>query len=173
MLIRLHHPAALRAEYMNGKGVALFAQLFSFVPLSLSVRRFSYPATTGSIKLSASAKNSPDWSGHEIVSGETGGRAPFFSRLGYGGNRSSRLVGGMRRGQDSPVDKSLKKPAREPRNERKDFMACACFNADYLMLSVLCALNKLFAELECFIIITIHTPVFNISCVQVPHCFCV
>jgi len=29
--------------------------------------------------------NSPEWRDHEIVSGETGGRAPFFSRLGYGG----------------------------------------------------------------------------------------
>jgi hypothetical protein len=71
-----------------------------------------------------------------VFSDATGGRPPSFSRLINGGNRSPRLVGGMRRGQDSPVNKSLKKPAREPRNERKDFMACACFNADYLMLSV-------------------------------------
>jgi hypothetical protein len=33
------------------------------------------------------------------------------------------LSKGMRRGQDSPVNKSLKKPAREPWNERKGFMA--------------------------------------------------
>jgi len=32
--------------------------------------------------------NPPDRRDHEILSGETGGRAPFFSRLGYGGNRS-------------------------------------------------------------------------------------
>jgi hypothetical protein len=38
------------------------------------------------------------------------------------------LSKGMRRGQDSPVNKSLKKPAREPWNERKDFIACAYFN---------------------------------------------
>jgi hypothetical protein len=31
---------------------------------------------------------------HEIVSGETGGRALFFSRLGYGGNRSPEPVEG-------------------------------------------------------------------------------
>ncbi|UCE34890.1 MAG: hypothetical protein JSV40_02960, partial [Deltaproteobacteria bacterium] len=29
------------------------------------------------------------------------------------------LSKGMRRGQDSPADKSQKRPAREPRNERK------------------------------------------------------
>jgi len=32
--------------------------------------------------------NSPHWQDHEILSGETGGRALLFSRLGYGGNRS-------------------------------------------------------------------------------------
>jgi hypothetical protein len=32
------------------------------------------------------------------------------------------LSKGMRRGQDSPVNKSLKKQAREPWNERKGFM---------------------------------------------------
>jgi hypothetical protein len=31
--------------------------------------------------------------GHEILSEETGGRAPFFSRLGYGGNRSPEPFG--------------------------------------------------------------------------------
>ena len=35
------------------------------------------------------------------------------------------LLKGMRRGQNSPVDKSLKRPAREPRNGRKDFMVLA------------------------------------------------
>ena len=38
--------------------------------------------------------NSPDRRDHEIVSGETGGRAPLFSRLGYGGNRSPESVEG-------------------------------------------------------------------------------
>jgi hypothetical protein len=33
------------------------------------------------------------------------------------------LSKGMRRGQDSPVNKSLKKQAREPWNERKGFTA--------------------------------------------------
>jgi hypothetical protein len=64
-----------------------------------------------------------------------GGRRSFPD-LGMGEAAALSLSKGMRRGQDSPVNKSLKKPAREPRNERKDFMACACFNADYLMLSV-------------------------------------
>jgi hypothetical protein len=58
---------------------------------------------------------------------------PFLERLA-GGRRSFRDLGmgetaalslskGMRRGQGSPVNKLLKKPAREPRNERKGFMA--------------------------------------------------
>ena len=37
--------------------------------------------------------NSPDRRDHEIVSRETGGRALFFSRLGYGGNRSPEPFG--------------------------------------------------------------------------------
>ena len=32
------------------------------------------------------------WDGKEVFSAVTGGRAQFFSRLGYGGNRSSELV---------------------------------------------------------------------------------
>ncbi|UCH07162.1 MAG: hypothetical protein JSV55_13985 [Deltaproteobacteria bacterium] len=58
---------------------------------------------------------------------------PFLERLA-GGRRSFRDLGmgetaalslsrGMRRGKGSPVDKSLKKQAREPWNERKGFMA--------------------------------------------------
>jgi len=38
--------------------------------------------------------NSPDRQDREIVSGVTGGRVPFFSRLGYGGNRSPEPVEG-------------------------------------------------------------------------------
>ena len=37
--------------------------------------------------------NSPERRDHEIVSGVTGGRAPLFSRLGYGGNRSPETFG--------------------------------------------------------------------------------
>jgi hypothetical protein len=37
--------------------------------------------------------SSADRRDHEILSGETGGRAPFFSRLGYGGNRSPEPFG--------------------------------------------------------------------------------
>ena len=43
------------------------------------------------------------------------------------GVRSKGLSKGMRRGQDSPVNKSLKKQAREPWNERKGFMVFAYF----------------------------------------------
>jgi hypothetical protein len=37
-------------------------------------------------------------------------------------------VEGNAEGQDSPVNKSLKKQAREPWNERKGFMVFAYFN---------------------------------------------
>ena len=46
--------------------------------------------------------HSPRWRDHEIVSGETGGRALFFSRLGYGGNRSPELVEGNAEGARLP-----------------------------------------------------------------------
>jgi len=74
---------------------------------------------------------------HQIIlSGET--MKPFLKRLA-GGRRSFRHLGmgetaalslskGMRRGQKSPVNKSLKKQAREPWNERKGFMVFAYFN---------------------------------------------
>ncbi|UCH07634.1 MAG: hypothetical protein JSV55_01145, partial [Deltaproteobacteria bacterium] len=51
-----------------------------------------------------------------------------FRDLGMGETAALSLSKGMRRGQGSPVNKSLKKPAREPWNERKGFMACAYFN---------------------------------------------
>ena len=50
-----------------------------------------------------------------------------FRDLGMGETAALSLSKGMRRGQDSPVNKALKKPAREPWNERKDFMACSMF----------------------------------------------
>jgi hypothetical protein len=46
-----------------------------------------------------------------------------FRDLGMGETAAPSLSRGMRRGQDSPVNKSLKKQAREPWNERKGFMA--------------------------------------------------
>jgi hypothetical protein len=52
--------------------------------------------------------------------------------LGMGETAALSLSKGMRRGQDSPVNKSLKKQAREPWNERKGFMACAHFNSECL-----------------------------------------
>ena len=48
-----------------------------------------------------------------------------FRGLGMGETAALRFLKGMRRGQDSPVNKSLKKSAREPWNERKGFMVCA------------------------------------------------
>ena len=59
-----------------------------------------------------------------------GGRSSFRG-LGMGETAALSLSKGMRRGQDSPVNKSLKKQAREPWNERKGFMACACCNVDF------------------------------------------
>ena len=50
-----------------------------------------------------------------------GGRSSFRD-LGMGETAAQSLSRGMRRGQDSPVNKSLKKQAREPWNERKGFM---------------------------------------------------
>jgi hypothetical protein len=58
-----------------------------------------------------------------------GGRCSFRG-LGMGETAALSLSKGMRRGQDSPVDKSLKKQAREPWNERKGFMAWAYRNVD-------------------------------------------
>jgi hypothetical protein len=46
--------------------------------------------------------NSPDQQDHETVSGETGGRALLFSRLGYGGNRSPEPVEGNAEGARVP-----------------------------------------------------------------------
>jgi len=48
--------------------------------------------------------------------------------LGMGETAALSLSKGMRRGQVSPVNKALKKQAREPWNERKGFMVCAYFN---------------------------------------------
>ena len=60
-----------------------------------------------------------------------GGRRSFRD-LGMGETAALSLSKGMRRGQGSPVNKSLKKLAREPRNERKDFMAYAYYTLDCL-----------------------------------------
>jgi len=55
-----------------------------------------------------------------------------FRDLGMGETAALSLSKGMRRGQGSPVNKSLKKPAREPWNERKGFMVFAYFNWECL-----------------------------------------
>jgi hypothetical protein len=59
--------------------------------------------------------------------GRVGGRRSFRD-LGMGETAALSLSKGMRRGQGSPVNKPLKKPAREPWNERKGFMVFAYFN---------------------------------------------
>jgi len=56
-----------------------------------------------------------------------------FRGLGMGETAALSLSKGMRRGQNSPVNKSLKKPAREPWNERKDSMACAYLDANHVL----------------------------------------
>jgi hypothetical protein len=55
-----------------------------------------------------------------------GGRCSFRG-LGMGETAALSLWKGMRRGQGSPVNKLLKKQARETWNERKGFMVCAYF----------------------------------------------
>jgi hypothetical protein len=87
-------------------------------------------------------------SGPELVEGGRVGGRRSFRDLGMGGTAalshsassrstlSSRPKGswprglpkGMRRGQNSPINKSLKKQTREPWNERKGFTVCAHFN---------------------------------------------
>jgi hypothetical protein len=59
--------------------------------------------------------------------GRVGGRRSFRG-LGMGETAALSLSKGMRRGQGSPVNKALKKQAREPWNERKGFMVCAYCN---------------------------------------------
>jgi hypothetical protein len=56
-----------------------------------------------------------------------GGRRSFRD-LGMGETAALSQSKGMRRGQVSPVNKSLKKQAREPWNERKGFMVFAYFD---------------------------------------------
>jgi hypothetical protein len=56
-----------------------------------------------------------------------GGRRSFRG-LGMGETAALSLSKGMRRGQGSPVNKLLKRQAREPWNERKSFMVFAYFN---------------------------------------------
>jgi hypothetical protein len=46
----------------------------------------------------------------------TGGRALSFRDVSMGETAAQSLSKGMRRGQDSPVDMLLKRPAREPWN---------------------------------------------------------
>jgi len=56
-----------------------------------------------------SEANSPDRRDHEILSGETGGRALFFSRLGYGGNRSPEVFEGNAEGVSIPCKQAAEK----------------------------------------------------------------
>jgi hypothetical protein len=62
----------------------------------------------------------------DLGMGETAALSPSKGMRGA----SLPAIASLRRGgRDSPVNKSLKGPAREPRNERKDFMAFPCFSA--------------------------------------------
>jgi len=63
-----------------------------------------------------------------LLSGETMGGRRSFRDLGMGETAALSLSKGMRRGQKSPVNKLLKKQAREPWNERKGFMVFVYFN---------------------------------------------
>jgi hypothetical protein len=56
------------------------------------------------------------------------GRRCSFRDLGMGETAALSLSRRMRGGQGSPINKSLKKQAREPWNERKGFMVFAYFN---------------------------------------------
>ena len=58
---------------------------------------------------------SPGKLGYEGFSEVTGGRALYFRGLSVG-ETAGPACGTMRRGQDSPTDKLLKRPAREPWN---------------------------------------------------------
>jgi hypothetical protein len=62
-----------------------------------------------------------------------GGRGSFRG-LGMGETAALSLSKGMRRGQVSPVNKPLKKPGREPRNERKGFMVLP-ISTEYVLRS--------------------------------------
>jgi hypothetical protein len=64
-------------------------------------------------------------SGPELVEGGLVGGRCSFRGLGMGETAVLGLSKGMRRGQVSPVNKPLKKQAREPWNERKGFMVLA------------------------------------------------
>ena len=69
--------------------------------------------------------------------GRVGGRRSFRN-LDVGGTAALNLSKGMR-SPASPkrdVDNPLKKPAREPWNERKDFMSSGSFNVDSLVFCI-------------------------------------
>jgi len=59
-----------------------------------------------------------------FLEGLAEGRSSFRG-LGMGETAALSLSKGMRGGQESPVNKPLKKQAREPWNERKGFMVLA------------------------------------------------
>jgi hypothetical protein len=62
-----------------------------------------------------------------------GGRRSFRD-LGMGETAALSLSKGMRRGQGSPVNKSVKKQAREPWNERKGFIVLP-ISTEYVLRS--------------------------------------
>ena len=71
--------------------------------------------------------NSADRRDHELVSGETGGRAPFFSRLGYGGNRSPEPVEGNAEGARIPCKQVAEKTSPGALERKKGFHGMRLF----------------------------------------------
>ena len=57
--------------------------------------------------------------GHEVFSAVTGGRAPLFSRLGYGGNRSPEPVEGNAEGAKIPRKQVAEKTSPGALEQRK------------------------------------------------------
>jgi len=86
---------------------------------------------------------------HPLRTALTGNAMKSFLKRLVGGRRSFRDLGmgetaalSLSKGMRSPaslkrdVNKLVKKQAREPWNERKDFMACLCFNADCFIVRI-------------------------------------
>ncbi|UCH06654.1 MAG: hypothetical protein JSV55_11205 [Deltaproteobacteria bacterium] len=72
--------------------------------------------------------SSPDRRDHEILPGETGGRALFFSRLGYGGNRSPELVERNAEGVRLPYKQVAEKTSPRALEQKEGFHGLAYFN---------------------------------------------
>jgi len=69
----------------------------------------------------------------EVFSVVTGGRAPSFHDLSMGETAALSLSKGMRRGQNSPVDKSSEKTSPEALERKKRFDPPYSFHDNYFM----------------------------------------